>query len=39
MFSNINGLHGNLDDLAVAVSGLDIVVFAKTKVSSRRHVA
>ena len=39
MFSNINGLNGNLEDLAVAASGLDIVVCAETKVSGRRPVA
>ena len=39
MFSIINGLHGHLEDLAVAASGLDIVVCAETMVSGRRHVA
>ena len=39
MFSYINGLHGNLEDLAVSAFGLDIVVWAETKVSGRRQVA
>ena len=39
MLSNIYGLHGNLEDLAVAASGFDIVVCAETKVSGCRHVS
>ena len=38
MFSNINGIHGNPEDLAVAASGLDFVVFSETKVYGCRHV-
>ena len=39
MFTNINGLHGNLEELAVAAAGFDVVCCAETKVSGRRHVA
>ena len=40
MFTNINGLHGNLDELAVASSsGFDVVVCAEAKVTGRRHAA
>ena len=31
MFANINGLHGNLDELAVAASHFDIVFCCETK--------
>ena len=36
MFSNIDGLHGNLLELAVATSRIDIVACAGTKVIRRR---
>ena len=39
MFSNINGLHGNLDELAVAASHFDIVFCCETEATRRRHVA
>ena len=39
MFSNINGLHGNLEELAVAAAGYDVVACAETKVTNRRHLA
>ena len=38
-FANINGLHGNLDELAVASSHFDIVFCCKTKTIRRRHAA
>ena len=38
MFSNINGIHGNTEDLVVAASGLDFVVCSVTKVYGCRHV-
>lgn len=39
LFSNINGLHGNLAELAVAATEVDVVACAETKVSARRHLA
>ena len=33
IFSNINGLHGNRDELAVAASKFDVVAFAEMKVT------
>ena len=39
LYSNIRGLHANLDELAVAVSDYDILVRAKSKVSDRRHLS
>ena len=39
LFTNINGLHRNLDDLALAAVGVDIVVCAETRVTHRRHVS
>ena len=39
IFANINGLHGNLDVLAVAASHLDIVFCCETKATRRRHAA
>ena len=38
MFSNINGLHGNRDELAIAATKFDVVACAETKVTGRRHV-
>ena len=35
MFSKINGLHGNLDELAVAASLFDIVFCCETKATGR----
>ena len=37
LFTNINGLHGNLKELAVASSRYDIVLCAETKATTRRH--
>ena len=39
MFANINGLHGNLDDLAAAASHFEIVFCCETKNICRRHAA
>ena len=39
MFTNINGLHGNRDELAIAASKFDVVACAETKVTGRRHVS
>ena len=39
LYSNINGLHGNLRELAVAASSSDIVFCAETRATSRRHAA
>ena len=39
MFTNINGLHGNRDELAIAATKFDVVACAKTKVTGRRHVS
>ena len=39
MFSNINGLHGNRDELAIAATKIDVVACAETKVTVRRHVS
>lgn len=36
MFANANGLHGNIRDLAIAASFLDIVLCAESKVTGRR---
>ena len=38
-YSNIRGLHANLDDLAVAGSVYDNLVCAESKVSDRRHIS
>ena len=38
MFTNINGLHGNRDELAIATSKFDVVACAETKVTGRRHL-
>ena len=39
MFSNMNGLHGNLDELAVAASQFVIVFSSETKTTRWRHAA
>ena len=39
MFININGLHGNRDELAIAATKFDVVACAETKVTGRRHVS
>ena len=39
LYSNIRGLHANLDELAVAVSDYDVLVCADSKVSYRRHLS
>ena len=38
-FTNINGLHGNRDELAIAATKFDVVACAETKVTGRRHVS
>ena len=42
MFTNINGLHGNRDELAIAATKFDDVASlarAETKIAGRRHVS
>ena len=39
LYSNIRGLHANLDELAVAGSDYDVLVCAESKVSDRRHLS
>ena len=39
MFTNIKGLHGNRDELAIAATKFDVVACAETKVTGRRHVS
>ena len=39
LYSNISGLHANLDELAVAGSDYDVLVCAESKVSDRRHLS
>ena len=39
VFTNINGLHGNRDELAIAVTKFDVVTCAETKVTGRRHLS
>ena len=39
MFTNINGLHGNRDELAIAATKFDVVACAETKVTGRRHLS
>ena len=39
LFTNINGLHGNLRELDLAAKGFDVVVCAETKATRRRHAA
>ena len=36
LYSNIHGLHANLDELAVARSDYDVLVCAESKISDRR---
>ena len=39
MFANINGLHGNLDELAVVASHFDIFFCCEAKATRLRHAA
>ena len=39
LYSNICGLHANLDELTVAESDNDVVICAESKVSDRRHLS
>ena len=39
LYSNIHGLHVNLDDLAVNRSGYDVLFCDESKVSDRRHLS
>ena len=39
MFSNINGLHDNRDELAIAATKFDVVPCSETKVTGRRRVS
>ena len=39
LYSNIRGLHGNLQDLIVACKGFDILLCSETLVSNFRHIA
>ena len=39
LFSNINGLHANLQELGIAASSHDVVFCAETRATNRRHVA
>ena len=39
IYSNIRGLHSNLDEFGVAGSGYEVLVFAEAKVSDRRHLS
>ena len=39
MFTNINGLHDNRDELAIAATKFDVFACAETKVTGRRHVS
>ena len=39
MFTNITGLHGNRDELAIAATEFDVVACAETKVTGCRHVS
>ena len=39
MFSNINSLHGNRDELAFAATKFYVVACAKAKVTGHRHVS
>ena len=36
MVTNINGLHDNRDELAIAATKFDVVACAETKVTGRR---
>ena len=37
--SNINGLHGSLDELAVSAAHFDSVLYCETKATRLRHAA
>ena len=39
LYSNIRGLHANLDELDVAGSDYDVLVCTESKVSDRRHLS
>ena len=39
LYSNIRGLHANLNELAVAGLDYDVLVCAESKVSDRRHLS
>ena len=39
LYSNIRGLHDKLDELTVALSDDDVLVWAESKVSDRRHLS
>ena len=39
LYSNIRGLHANLDELAVIGSDIDVLVCPEPKVSDRRHLS
>ena len=39
MFTNINGMHGNRDELAIAATKFDVVACAETKVTGHRHLS
>ena len=39
LYSNIRGVHANLDELAVAGSDYDVLVSAESKVSDHRHLS
>ena len=39
MFTNINGLHGNRDELAITATKFDVAGCTETKVAGRRHLS
>ena len=39
LYSNINGLHGNITELGVAAVGFDLLFCVETKVTQHRHVS
>ena len=39
LYSNIHGLHANLDELAMAGSDYDVLVCAESKVSDHHHIS
>ena len=39
MFTNVNGLHSNRGELAIAATKFDVVACAETKVTGRRLVS
>ena len=39
MFTNINGLHGHRDELAIAATKFDVAACTETKVTGRRHLS